>query len=68
MKPDADSPFFYRCPLKAARKASDEKSESTGRERSGQSSFSVNGEASGSGRRDASGYPERDASAGFDGE
>ena len=68
MKSYEDSPFFYRCNLKAARQASDEKSESAGRERSGQSSFSGDVEASGAGRRDASGYRERDASGGFDGD
>jgi hypothetical protein len=68
MKSDEDSPFFYRCHLKAARKASIEKNDGSGRERSGQPSYSGDGEASGVGRRDASGYRERDASGGFDGE
>jgi hypothetical protein len=67
MKPDEDSPFFYRCHLKSARKATDEKRESAERERSGQQSYSGDGEASGC-RRDASVSSERDASGVFGGE
>ncbi|NTV82622.1 hypothetical protein FGF66_02100 [Chlorobaculum thiosulfatiphilum] len=69
MKPEEDSPFFYRCHLKASRKAPDAKSESAEQGRSGQSSYSDAGKPEGAGRlNDSPDYSERNASRGFDGD
>jgi hypothetical protein len=63
MKPAEDSPFFYRCHLKASRKEPDGKSECVGQERSEE------GEPDREGRwPDASDYTERDASGSLDGD
>jgi len=69
MKPEEDSPFFYRCHLKASRKAPDASSEGSEQARSGgRSSYSGAGEPEGAGRlNDAPDYARQDAPGGFNG-
>ncbi len=68
MKPEEDSPFFYRCHLKASRRKGDGESESGSQLHSGQSSYSSEIEIDGGDRLDASSHPERNAPGGFDGD
>ncbi|RXK89240.1 hypothetical protein EST62_00400 [Chlorobaculum sp. 24CR] len=66
MKPAEDSPFFYRCHLKASHKSRDAESDGAAQDCSAHSSG--DGERKGGGRLDASGHSGREASGGFDGE
>jgi hypothetical protein len=68
MKPEEDSPFFYKCHLKASRSKPEGESESASEKRSGQSSYSGEGEPEVGGRLDGAGYSERGVSGGFEGD
>ncbi len=69
MKGAEDSPFFYRCHLKASRKKQDGKSERGGPERPGLSSRSDEVDPAGTvSRPDSVDYPEPDVSGSLRGE
>jgi len=69
MKPAEDSPFFYRCHLKASRKQPDGASERAGQERSGHATRSDESDPDGGGSlHDSPDYPDRNAFAMLDGD